>query len=128
MARVKIGYPIADVWGKMGNLVFVRYPWGIDIQQYTPMASRVAGEKALANNISCTRFAKADKLYSAFPESEKNIWRRAVKKPGITGYTLWMKECLYLWGRGESSPLKPSISGGYTREKAIPGGPYPAPT
>lgn len=112
----------------MGTSTFVTYDWGIDLVQRTPIMKSKIKSKNIALSKPCLGFQTADKYYSAFPEAQKQVWRDAVKKPVMSGYTLWMKECLYLWGQGLNSPLRPSISGGYTCEKAITGGPYPPPS
>ncbi len=128
MARVEMMYPIVAVDGKFSTGIYQTYKWGIDLYQRNKIQRSYAKKKNIRLSKPCLGFQKADKYYSAFPEPEKQIWRDAVKKRVLSGYTLWMKECLYLWGQGLNSPLKPSISGGFTREKAITGGPYPPPS
>lgn len=128
MALVEVMYPIVSVRGKMGDALFTTTPHGIDLDQTRPLQRTATMKKRTALSKPCLGFKKADKIYSNWPEHKKQVWRDAVKKPGISGYTLWMKECLHLWGKGEYAPDVPSISGGYTYEKAIPGTTYPPPS
>ncbi len=54
-------------------------------------------------------------------------WRHAVKKPGLTGYDLWIMEATYLAKLGLYFPEHPSNSGGWSRKAAIPGHTYQPP-
>lgn len=128
MAIVEPMYPIVGLHGTFGTGFFQTKDFGIDLVQRDSLARSEGQRQRAQESVPCQGFMKADKLYSSFPESEKQVWRDAVKRPVMSGYTLWMSECLYLWSKGLSSPLKPSISGGYSPKKAIPGGPYPPPT
>ena len=62
----------------------------------------------------CNVFKIADAAYTALPEETKQQWRDAVKKPGISGYTLWMKENMTAAMREGKLPTGPSASGGFS--------------
>jgi len=66
-------------------------------------------------------YAVADRFWQMMPRSERQEWNAAVKRPYLTGYQLWMKEAMSLFARQEFAPDHPSISGGFTTHKAIPG-------
>jgi len=128
VAIVDVMYPIVTVHGKMGTALFTTTKAGIDLDQRREIDRSNIMKKRTALAKPCLAFKKADKIYSNWPEHKKQVWRDAVKKPVMSGYTLWMKECLYLWGKQEYAPDVPSISGGYTCEKATPGNTYPPPS
>jgi hypothetical protein len=73
-------------------------------------------------------FKVADGLYSLFPDPVKLLWRKAVKKHGISGYNLYMLECVACFVAGNYAPDCPSISGGYGYKKITPGAYFPPPS
>lgn len=120
-------YPIVAVSGPLGTGFYATYKWGIDLVQRNVLARSASQKKRIKQSSSCQGFIKADKIYSNWPEARKQIWRDAVKRRYMSGYTLWMKECLYCWSNGWFAPDIPSISGGYSVKKVIPGTEYPPP-
>jgi hypothetical protein len=52
---------------------------------------------------------------------DKDLWRAALKAPQKSGYDLWMKESVTAANRGHYYPDAPSVSGGYSTLKIIPG-------
>ena len=66
-------------------------------------------------------FAWVDHLYTQFDSQHKAVWKAAVKKHCMSAYDLWMKEAMTLIASGFPPPDTPSISGGWSAKKAIPG-------
>lgn len=62
----------------------------------------------------CEAFTLCDERYQNMTEDERDTWRNATKKPGISGYELWMKECLYSMIHYKTMPITPTESGGFT--------------
>ncbi|MBA7534182.1 hypothetical protein ES705_26428 [subsurface metagenome] len=74
----------------------------------------------------CRQWKQADAIWVAQSENWRQMWREALKKPGMSGYDLWMKEALTLCSQGNNLPDVPSISGGWSTAKVIPGDTWPA--
>ncbi len=69
---------------------------------------------------ACDAYLIADWLWTRRGFS-RDLWRKAVKKPGITGYDLWIMEACYLAKQGRYFPDVPSGSGGWSKYAAIEG-------
>lgn len=69
----------------------------------------------------CQSWKQCDWLYQMMTEEQRLVWRKAIKKPHMSGYDLWMKECVSLSVKGKNPPDLPSVSGGYSTALAIPG-------
>lgn len=67
------------------------------------------------------QFFKADRFWTAQSIAWRKKWKDAVKKHGLTGYSLWMKEALYHLVRQVNAPENPSNSGGYADPPLNPG-------
>lgn len=64
----------------------------------------------------CAVFRLADATYHDLSAAQKQAWRNAVKRPGRSGYMVWMKEamvCLFRYGVYPEFD-NPSASGGYS--------------
>jgi hypothetical protein len=127
VARVAPMYPIVGLSGPMGTGYYTTNKWGVDLVQRNTLARSYSQKKRIASGVKCQGFSSADKIYSGWPDSKKDVWRDAVKKPVMSGYTLWMKECLFAWSKGWYAPDVPSISGGYSCRRVVPGHTYPPP-
>jgi len=68
----------------------------------------------------CMAYAIADYLW-IHGHVDHNLWSRAVKAGGFSGYALWIKEATACARQGLYYPDVPSISGGYSTSKIIPG-------
>ncbi len=73
----------------------------------------------------CQQWQQADAIWVNQGESWRQKWRDALKKPGMSGYDLWMKEALTLCSQNKNLPDDPSISGGWSTAKVIPGDTWP---
>ncbi len=73
----------------------------------------------------CAQWRTADALWVSQPESWRQMWRDALKKPSMSGYDLWMKEALTLCSQNKYLPDEPSISGGWSTKKVIAGVTWP---
>ncbi|MBA7537074.1 hypothetical protein ES705_29340 [subsurface metagenome] len=62
----------------------------------------------------CKGFKEADARYHAMTPAERAPWQAAVKKPVLSGYSLFMKEALATILRHNKWPECPSVSGGYS--------------
>lgn len=69
----------------------------------------------------CQCWKKADYIYQGFSTSTKLLWRRATKKPCLSGYDLWMKSAVYNFTHKMNAPDAPPVSGGYTQIGNNPG-------
>ncbi|MBA7540040.1 hypothetical protein ES705_32329 [subsurface metagenome] len=75
----------------------------------------------------CKQWQHADALWVSQPDAWRQTWRDALKKPGMSGYDLWMKEALTLCSQNKYLPDEPSISGGWSTSKVVPGETWPPP-
>jgi len=73
-----------------------------------------------ANRCDCKTWKYADELY-ARGHFDTGLWRRAIKARHKSAYDVWMKESCTLGNRGHYLPDEPSVSGGHSTDKAIPG-------
>ncbi|MBA7543016.1 hypothetical protein ES705_35342 [subsurface metagenome] len=73
----------------------------------------------------CKQWKQADAIWVSQVEPWRQLWRNALKKPGMSGYDLWMKEALTLCSQQKYLPDVPSISGGWSTSKVIPGTTFP---
>jgi hypothetical protein len=73
----------------------------------------------------CRQWQQADAIWVGQDETWRQKWRNALKKPGISGYDLWMKEALTCCASNRFLPDDPSISGGWSTAKVIPGVTWP---
>jgi len=72
------------------------------------------------NSCECMAYAVADYLWIE-NLIDRRLWSRNVKKPGINGYALWIKEATAAARQGLYLPDYPSKSGGYSTDKIVPG-------
>lgn len=70
-------------------------------------------------NASQVCFRHADTLYTTLSKAKRAEWKAAVKRPGMSGYDLFMKEAVALLAKGKRPPDHPSISGGWSTRKAV---------
>ena len=75
----------------------------------------------------CCVFRYVDALWQSKTTAEKAIWHKAVKRRHYSGYDLWMSEALYCCLHAQRPPDSPSISGGFSPRKAVPGTVHPIP-
>ncbi len=66
-------------------------------------------------------FFNADRFWGAQSIEWRQKWKAAVKKHGLTGYSLWMKEALYHMNQNWYAPEEPSESGGYANPPLVIG-------
>jgi len=69
---------------------------------------------------ACNAYLVADWLWTS-GHLDKDLWRRAVKRPHFSAYDLWLYESIGCARAGLYLPDVPSISGGYSRNNLIPG-------
>lgn len=120
MAKLKFKPLVYDIRGKMGGAIFKRHPYSDQTVLEPTRKNRRALPPTPLQKIQQERLAAADTFYKQMPQSERDTWKAAVKKNHLTGYQLFMKECLGLFSQGRNGPVVPSISGGYTYDKATP--------
>lgn len=76
--------------------------------------------------VDCCIWKYADLLYQRFPQSERDMWRHATKRPHMSPYDLWMHEAIPYLNEGLSPPDQPSHHGGYSTDTDSPGTREPA--
>jgi len=74
----------------------------------------------------CMAYAVADYVWMRLGIDVPR-WRAAVKRRGLGAYGLWIKEAAACAKRGRYLPDAPSISGGFSADKAVPGFRYQPP-
>lgn len=117
MAILDPGPFVDGVSGRLGSHQFTKHPYikggKFAIKETKPHkpADRPDDDP---RNCPCKAFKSCDAQWVAMTEAQKAVWIGAVKKPGMSGYDLWMKECLTCYNDGLPSPGEPSASGGYS--------------
>lgn len=76
---------------------------------------------------ACWAFKFCDEIYSNMSALDQDLWHRGLKKRKMSGYGLWMSECLTLVNLGLNPPDRPSVSGGFDPHAAEEGDRYPLP-
>lgn len=69
---------------------------------------------------ACMAYYGADWLWTA-GHVDIDLWRKAVKKPKMSAYALWIHEATRCARNGEYYPDVPSISGGWSLDHVVPG-------
>lgn len=117
MAKVIMGHPIVEVHGRFATGIFVR-----GSQQLRAVPPPKKPKKGI-ETCPCKSWTHADWLWShGFVDTDQ--WRKAVKRPGMSGYDLWMREAVHLASQGHYFPHMPSISGGWSASKCVLGFDY----
>lgn len=52
-------------------------------------------------------------------ENQRQVWRDAVRRPGMSGYDLYMSENMHCFHDGDGGPAGPSPSGGYSTMNVV---------
>ncbi len=69
---------------------------------------------------SCMAYTIADYLWISH-NVDHDLWNKAVKRPNLSGYGLWISEAVACAKNGYYYPDVPSVSGGYQTGLSIPG-------
>ena len=117
---------LSAISGKVGSTVFAPRQ-GHSAYHTRKVQEYNKGPKPPAEQCSCWAWQFCDLTYQAMSDEDKLAWRNALKKRHMSGYDLWMKECLPLVNQGKNPPDSPSISGGFSSTTAVPGIRYPLP-
>ncbi|MBA7536907.1 hypothetical protein ES705_29172 [subsurface metagenome] len=108
-------------WGPLADQVWKTPAYKGNMYPVTRRAARKHTDKSEWHQCPCKAFTLCDKHYQQMNSDEKKKWKDALKKPGMSAYELYMKECLCsLIGNGHF-PYKPSQSGGFSCRSLIPG-------
>lgn len=126
--QVFTGFPIAEVHGRFANTLFFGKGSKTNIRPHLSRQRRYKRDPKKPFKKECQAHKYADWLYQQKDEDDITYWRRKLKAPHMSTYDLWMKECMFSFLNYGTSPLKASISGGFSNAKVIPGGPYLCPT
>jgi hypothetical protein len=124
MPRTQLNYLFSEVAGKTADTILARGNRSRKNSQdfYPVRSARVSTREVLRRMTrQALAFQWVDSLYTEKPESEKIVWREAVKRSALSGYGLWMKEALTLVMRGLNPPDTPSDSGGFSTLYVKPG-------
>lgn len=127
MALTKLMYPIVSIIGRYDNAYFRSLKAGLSMRSLPPHRIKHKNLAVAPKILACRAFKVADLLYQDFDQATKDKWRKAVKKPNKSPYDLWMQECLTCFNAGRNAPETPSISGGYSNDKVLCDGNFPAP-
>ncbi len=127
MARIKLGFPLVAVTGNFGKGRYRTTKAGTLL--YAPKGrpkTKIKGPKEELK-CPCAAWKLADATWVGMTEAEQQVWIDALKKPGMSGYDLFMKEAVTCMIAGNNSPITPSISGGWSTTKVKCDGPIPPP-
>ncbi|MBA7539852.1 hypothetical protein ES705_32137 [subsurface metagenome] len=69
----------------------------------------------------CEAFTLCDLAYQRMSAEDKKIWKDALKKPGMSAYELYMKECISSMIHTGTYPDCPTASGGFSCRLIKPG-------
>jgi len=114
---IKLGHPVLSATGRLGE--FYLAADGTVLRAH-PHPRPPGLEK---NHCPCKAWKHADWLY-ANGKVDATAWRKALKRPNMSPYDLWMRECMACFSKGLYAPDHPSISGGWSRDKITPGHTY----
>ncbi len=68
---------------------------------------------------ACEAWKAADMNWVLLTEAQRQVWRDAVRRPGISGYDMYMSENMHCFHDGDGGPDGPSPSGGYSTVNVV---------
>jgi hypothetical protein len=121
MAKLWYGYPLTSITGRFGNGIYKTRNGVPFLDHFSDPTQKRHDKSYTPRKCSCQAFKYLDLQYQGFSQAEKDKWRQAVKKPGLSGYTLFMSEGLHHLTKNIPWSGEPSISGGYSHDRPMPG-------
>jgi hypothetical protein len=119
--RLELGALFNAVSGPLGNLL-IHVPYAGRLHQ---LAARKPHVKAVgqddAHECPCKSFRNLDRYWTANSATLKPIWDAAVKRPGLSGYQLFMDENLHRCHIDGKLCSVPSSSGGFNFLNTVAG-------
>ena len=111
----------SDWWGPLADQV-----WNPAFRKHGPAARRKKPHstdvhRSPKQKCPCESFTICDLSYQNMSGPDKSLWKAALKKPGMSAYELYMKECLSTAMRTATYPECPSVSGGFSCGSVIAG-------
>lgn len=122
-----LSFPIATARGRFDGALLT-YPRATRIQKIR-IRLRHTTRPVYARDgpCACQCIAQADHLWASGQVANKDEWRAAVRRPALSGYNLWMKECFRRFFQDEFAPAHPGPSGGWSDMAGLPGTLFPPP-
>lgn len=117
----------SDWWGPLADQV-----WSPSFSKHGPTArTRKKHSKDVhrteKQKCPCEAFTAADLSYQKMSDPDRLTWKKALKKPGMSAYELYMKEAISALINSGRYPECPSVSGGFSCSSVIPGYPIQDP-
>ncbi len=120
-AGVRPGPMASEWWGCLADRVWLRQNKPSRLVSRPKIPHKKQEGKTPHQKCPCEAFTMCDKRYQTFDVQTRAKWKVFVKNKPMSGYGLWMKECLCCLIRGYNFPDQPSASGGYSCALIIPG-------
>lgn len=130
MAILNHGVFIAQIKGRVSDGVYATTParsGGVAVVRKLPRHVKTYRSHSQHNFCPCAAWSTCDALWIAFSAAQQQVWRDALTRAGMSGYDLWMSECLTTTIAGQYAPDAPSASGGWSTNEATAGSTYPPP-
>ncbi len=108
-------------WGPLADQVFFGAYKKHGPSARTARQHKTQTHRSPAQKCPCEAFTACDLAYQRMSAAAKKIWKDAIKKPGISAYELYMKECLATMIKTGTYPDGPTDSGGFSCRLVTPG-------
>ncbi|MBA7539002.1 hypothetical protein ES705_31280 [subsurface metagenome] len=124
-AGVQPGPMASEWWGCLADRVWMRQhrPRGLVSRPKIP--HKTQKNKTPEQKCPCESFTMCDTYWQNMDSLRKHSWHHSVKNKPMSGYQLFMKECLCLLIAGYNFPVGPSPSGGFNCITVEPGSEKP---
>lgn len=126
--RLKPSVIVARLIGKLGSAVHSKRRGlaGFDAKASSaPATSVYPPDSEPPPRCPCKSWLYCDTIYQTMCEDQKEEWETAVNRTGLTGYNLWMMECMAQVNQYQAPPDHPSPSGGFCTRETTEGTKWP---
>jgi len=111
--------------GNIGSYAMQKKPFKRLFEAHRRHPHKKKDDRTPPGQCPCVAFRLCDAGWGALPGWKQIDWNLNVKKDRMTGYMLWMKECLCTMNQFGTYPLEPTESGGYSCRYVEPTGEPP---
>lgn len=122
--RSFLGPVIGSISGRTGGSVFNKKPQNAGgLQDFYPPVLPPQFRKRKRPELQRNHgvLLSCDQIWVNQTEAWRDKWRKAIKRPHLSGYALWMREAMSCAFANLNLPDDPSASGGFSTRALVPG-------